>query len=142
MCVCFFMKASTTQFWRAKVGQGLNKKHNFHVVFTSGFPLPTGKQQNPKGRLLRRRLVVFHSAVEIRNNITNGHVLFFCIKARPNLCPKIENRLGWCRTLIKPPGALNNKLVFLLFEETISLWLNALSVKHNTLGGFCFRRDH
>ena len=37
-----------------KVGPGLNKKQDFHLVFYSGFPLPNGKQQNPKGRRAKR----------------------------------------------------------------------------------------
>ena len=32
-----------------KVGPALNKKNGFHEAFYSGFPLPNGKQQKPKG---------------------------------------------------------------------------------------------
>ena len=84
-----------------KVGPGLNKKPDFQEVFYSGFPLPNGKQQNPKGRRAkraaplgrrrRRRLVVFHLAVETQNKKPHGNQFF--IKVRPNFWPQIDNRL-------------------------------------------------
>ena len=70
-----------------KVGPGLNKKPDFHKVFYSGFPLPNGKQQNPKGRRAkraaplgrrrRRRLVVLNLAVETQNKKPTGNRVFY-----------------------------------------------------------------
>ena len=51
---CFLLRAGTTQSRFSIRGQKLgrpliNKKNDFHEVFYSGFPLPNGKQQKPKG---------------------------------------------------------------------------------------------
>ena len=49
------------------------------------------KRAAPLGRRQRRRLVVFHLAVETRNKKLNGN--WFFIKGRPNFWPRIKNRL-------------------------------------------------
>ena len=60
------------------------------------------KQQNPKGRRRRRRLVVFHLAVETMNKKHHGNRFF--IKGRPNFWPQIENRLWVVLALNKKPA--------------------------------------
>ena len=49
-----------------KVGPGLNKKHDFHSIFYSGFPLPNGKQQGGAFGAAPSGFVVLNLAVENR----------------------------------------------------------------------------
>ena len=49
------------------------------------------KRAAPKGRCRRRRLVVFHLAMETMSKKPHGN--HFLIKVRPNFWPRTDNRL-------------------------------------------------
>ena len=100
----FLLRDSTTQ-------------SRFSIWGTENYKKPKGRRAKRAacfGRRQRRRLVVFHLAVETRNKKPHGNR--FLLRAGPTFGPELKTDFGWCWPLIKNTRAFNKNIVFLILD--------------------------